>query len=131
MGLDETGVAAGGCGELAGIRTQDPRLKRALLYQLSYELVQGRYFQGNMVRASGACRNGGGHGLTSGCATAAGEHVAASAPPKKGLSDFIGRFRSVVQSPNLSLCDDPRLTAAFSSNLACFVGFNPTKVVGR
>ena len=26
-------------GELAGIRTQDPRLKRALLYQLSYELV--------------------------------------------------------------------------------------------
>ena len=26
------------CGELAGIRTQDPRLKRALLYQLSYEL---------------------------------------------------------------------------------------------
>ena len=34
----------GGCkllmrGELAGIRTQDPRLKRALLYQLSYELT--------------------------------------------------------------------------------------------
>ena len=28
------------CGELAGARTQDPRLKRALLYQLSYELVQ-------------------------------------------------------------------------------------------
>jgi hypothetical protein len=27
------------CGELAGIRTQDPRLKRALLYQLSYELT--------------------------------------------------------------------------------------------
>lgn len=27
-------------GELAGIRTQDPRLKRALLYQLSYELVK-------------------------------------------------------------------------------------------
>jgi hypothetical protein len=26
-------------GELAGIRTQDPRLKRALLYQLSYELT--------------------------------------------------------------------------------------------
>jgi hypothetical protein len=26
-------------GELAGARTQDPRLKRALLYQLSYELV--------------------------------------------------------------------------------------------
>jgi hypothetical protein len=25
-------------GELAGIRTQDPRLKRALLYLLSYEL---------------------------------------------------------------------------------------------
>jgi hypothetical protein len=32
-------------GELAGTRTQDPRLKRALLYQLSYELVQGRSFQ--------------------------------------------------------------------------------------
>jgi hypothetical protein len=31
-----------GNGELAGARTQDPRLKRALLYQLSYELVQGR-----------------------------------------------------------------------------------------
>jgi hypothetical protein len=31
--------AAGGNGELAGIRTQDPRLKRALLYLLSYELV--------------------------------------------------------------------------------------------
>ena len=27
-------------GEPAGIRTQDPRLKRALLYQLSYELTQ-------------------------------------------------------------------------------------------
>ena len=27
-------------GELAGTRTQDPRLKRALLYQLSYELVK-------------------------------------------------------------------------------------------
>ena len=27
------------CGEPAGIRTQDPRLKRALLYQLSYELT--------------------------------------------------------------------------------------------
>ncbi len=26
-------------GELAGNRTQDPRLKRALLYQLSYELT--------------------------------------------------------------------------------------------
>ena len=32
-------------GELAGTRTQDPRLKRALLYQLSYELVQGRSFK--------------------------------------------------------------------------------------
>jgi hypothetical protein len=28
-----------GHGELAGARTQDPRLKRALLYQLSYELT--------------------------------------------------------------------------------------------
>ena len=27
-------------GELAGNRTQDPRLKRALLYQLSYELAR-------------------------------------------------------------------------------------------
>ena len=27
------------CGEPAGTRTQDPRLKRALLYQLSYELT--------------------------------------------------------------------------------------------
>ena len=32
-------------GEPAGIRTQDPRLKRALLYLLSYELVQGRSLQ--------------------------------------------------------------------------------------
>jgi hypothetical protein len=30
--------AARRSGELAGNRTQDPRLKRALLYQLSYEL---------------------------------------------------------------------------------------------
>ena len=30
---------AGRNGELAGNRTQDPRLKRALLYQLSYELT--------------------------------------------------------------------------------------------
>ena len=28
------------CGESAGIRTQDPRLKRAMLYQLSYRLSQ-------------------------------------------------------------------------------------------
>ncbi len=27
-------------GESAGIRTQDPRLKRAMLYQLSYRLSQ-------------------------------------------------------------------------------------------
>ena len=31
-------------GELAGIRTQDPRLKRALLYQLSYELSHPAWF---------------------------------------------------------------------------------------
>jgi hypothetical protein len=37
-------------GELAGIRTQDPRLKRALLYQLSYELVQDRCFKTNTAR---------------------------------------------------------------------------------
>ena len=35
-----------GCGELAGARTQDQRLKRAMLYQLSYELDQDRLFQG-------------------------------------------------------------------------------------
>jgi hypothetical protein len=29
----------GRCGELAGARTQDQRLKRAMLYQLSYELT--------------------------------------------------------------------------------------------
>ncbi len=28
------------CGESAGIRTQDPRLKRAMLYQLSYRLSE-------------------------------------------------------------------------------------------
>ena len=34
------GRAAGkSAGELAGIRTQDPRIKSALLYRLSYELV--------------------------------------------------------------------------------------------
>jgi hypothetical protein len=31
-------------GELGGIRTHDPRLKRALLYQLSYELSPGCKF---------------------------------------------------------------------------------------
>jgi hypothetical protein len=40
-------------GELAGIRTQDPRLKRALLYQLSYELVQGRFFQATICEEAG------------------------------------------------------------------------------
>src|SRR5580658_2569385 len=39
-------------GELAGTRTQDPRLKRALLYQLSYELVQGRSFKTTTGRPS-------------------------------------------------------------------------------
>ena len=33
------GKSFGMFGELAGARTQDPRLKRAMLYQLSYELV--------------------------------------------------------------------------------------------
>jgi hypothetical protein len=32
-------------GELGGSRTHDPRLKRALLYQLSYELPLGHYIQ--------------------------------------------------------------------------------------
>ena len=50
---DHDGEAAesiGNDGELAGIRTQDPRLKRALLYQLSYELVQCRSFKTNTVK---------------------------------------------------------------------------------
>src|SRR5271167_4756636 len=34
-------------GELAGNRTQDPRLKRALLYQLSYELAECRFLKVN------------------------------------------------------------------------------------
>ncbi len=33
-------MAAWESGELAGIRTQDPRIKSALLYQLSYELLK-------------------------------------------------------------------------------------------
>jgi hypothetical protein len=32
-------VVAELCGEPAGTRTQDPRLKRAMLYQLSYRLT--------------------------------------------------------------------------------------------
>ncbi len=45
-------------GELAGIRTQDPRLKRALLYLLSYELTgKSRYFKTNIkVAMSGLSR---------------------------------------------------------------------------
>ena len=39
-------------GELAGIRTQDPRLKRALLYLLSYELVQCRFLKTNTAENS-------------------------------------------------------------------------------
>jgi len=31
--------------ELGGSRTHDPRLKRALLYQLSYELVQDYFYK--------------------------------------------------------------------------------------
>ena len=45
-------------GELAGARTQDPRLKRALLYQLSYELVQGRFFKNNTGRRFWPARAG-------------------------------------------------------------------------
>ena len=42
------------CGELAGIRTQDPRLKRALLYLLSYELTgKSRYFKTNIKMTFG------------------------------------------------------------------------------
>ena len=37
--MGDRGESSGCDGELAGIRTQDPRLKRALLYQLSYELA--------------------------------------------------------------------------------------------
>ncbi len=43
------GIAAN-TGELAGNRTQDPRLKRALLYQLSYELFENRFFQTTTAR---------------------------------------------------------------------------------
>ena len=45
-------------GELAGNRTQDPRLKRALLYQLSYELAQQCYFQTNTAADSAHGREG-------------------------------------------------------------------------
>ena len=34
-------------GELGAVRTHDPRLKRALLYQLSYELAECRYLKVN------------------------------------------------------------------------------------
>jgi hypothetical protein len=41
-------------GELAGIRTQDPRLKRALLYLLSYELTgKSRFFKTNIKMTFG------------------------------------------------------------------------------
>jgi hypothetical protein len=33
------------CGELGAVRTHDPRLKRALLYQLSYELAKAATFK--------------------------------------------------------------------------------------
>jgi hypothetical protein len=54
------------CGELAGIRTQDPRLKRALLYLLSYELTgKSRYFKTNIkVTMSGRARLHPMHGQT-------------------------------------------------------------------
>jgi hypothetical protein len=35
-------------GDNAGIRTQDPRLKRAMLYQLSYIVL--RFFEGAKVK---------------------------------------------------------------------------------
>ena len=59
------------CGELAGIRTQDPRLKRALLYLLSYELTgKSRYFKTNIkVTISRPARVHPVHGQT--CAVAA------------------------------------------------------------
>ncbi len=40
-------------GELAGNRTQDPRLKRALLYQLSYELENCRFLNVNIGASLG------------------------------------------------------------------------------
>jgi hypothetical protein len=40
LGMDFGGISGRWSGELAGTRTQDPRLKRALLYQLSYELAK-------------------------------------------------------------------------------------------
>ena len=39
-GILRRSAAGRSAGELAGIRTQDPRIKSALLYHLSYELVQ-------------------------------------------------------------------------------------------
>jgi hypothetical protein len=41
-------------GEPAGIRTQDPRLKRALLYQLSYELTPVSAHGAEAIRFSGS-----------------------------------------------------------------------------
>ena len=45
-------------GESAGIRTQDPRLKRAMLYQLSYRLSQT---QRRHIVTRGAGREGSYH----------------------------------------------------------------------
>ena len=40
LGKDEKGRGVSKTGEPAGPRTQDPRLKRAMLYQLSYRLTE-------------------------------------------------------------------------------------------
>jgi hypothetical protein len=47
-------------GESAGARTQDQRLKRAMLYQLSYALkphIQVSTFEGAKLRESGGITN--------------------------------------------------------------------------
>jgi hypothetical protein len=58
-GFECAGTA--GCGELAGARTQDQRLKRAMLYQLSYELDQrplhSKYHRVRVVKAARVYRH--------------------------------------------------------------------------
>ena len=61
----ERGSCGRNNGELAGIRTQDPRLKRALLYQLSYELVPGLTFsKTNIVGYASRAEEGAGSGAS-------------------------------------------------------------------
>ena len=50
--IEQQGKVAGRSGEPGGNRTHDRRLKRALLYQLSYELVKGHYIKIIITAAS-------------------------------------------------------------------------------